>query len=129
MSATTVGRLDWRTILTATDDTPKDVIAALDAYFEAFAAPDMGTGEDGKPTILAVPCPGCGENLTPGLVGSLMGKPQFVWGIAHGEGRCSGCGWPARAHHFVKPVDGGEDLLTLYNVVLAYHPDFVERRA
>ena len=50
----------------------------------------------------------------------------FSWGICHGEGTCR-CGYPGRAMHCVKDADGDE-LLTLRDCVLWYHPDYVECR-
>ena len=57
-------------------------------------------------------CLNCGRALM-GLLGS------FTWGIIHGEGVCSHCGWPARAYHYYE-VDGEE---RSFQAVLQYHPD------
>ena len=52
----------------------------------------------------------------------------YRWGLTHGEANCSGCGWPARGMHYITGKDGSE-VLSLRNVFLPYHPDFVEQRA
>lgn len=44
----------------------------------------------------------------------------FTWGLAHGAGYCTLCGWPARMYHFVKGEDGNE---TRVVTLLQYHPD------
>jgi hypothetical protein len=109
-------KLNWRTIIKAADDTPPDLIAAFDAYFAPFAQPDKDEAR----------CPGCEKSLT-GLSAMFLGG-GFTWGLVHGEGHCAACHWPARAHHFIKDAKG-DDVITLRNYVLAYHPDSVERRA
>ncbi|MHC4644204.1 MAG: hypothetical protein ACYTBJ_01785 [Planctomycetota bacterium] len=90
---------------------------AGDAYFQAFAQT-----EDGK-------CPNCDTPL-----GGLLGS--FAWSIAHGEGRCSSCGWPCRAIHYVGSSGvpgkrGHKDepghLFVLSSLILPYHEDFVTR--
>lgn len=72
-----------------------------------------------------VVCPGCNKPLT-GMMAMVLGY-GFRWGIQWGEGNCSSCGWPARAHHRILDEDG-EEVLSISNVVLPYHPDFVKRR-
>lgn len=99
---------DWRTFIETTEGvTPPDMIAALDEYFSHFAES-------------AAKCLKCGEPL-----GGWTGT--FRWGLAHGEGACSACGWPARAHHFIKDKDG-RDLCSLRNFILQYHPKFVTKK-
>ena len=117
-----VARLDWRTVMSAAPDTPADVISALDRYFEPFAQP---VRRDGNPESEML-CLECEKPLT-GLSSAFLGG-GFTWGLTHGEGFCMGCRWPARAHHYIKNVDGGE-LMTVRNFVLQYHPDFVERKS
>ena len=51
------------------------------------------------------------------LVGFLLGS--FTWGIIHGEGMCSYCGWPARAYHYYE-VNGERQR---FEAVLQYHPE------
>lgn len=84
--------------------------AAINKYLEPFAKP----AEDGK-------CLKCRT-----VQGGLMGG-GFRYGIAHGEGRCSKCGWPGRANHYPKD-ENGEDFARL-TIILQYHPDFVEEKS
>ncbi len=64
-------------------------------------------------------CLECGERL-----GGMMGS--FRWGICHGEGICSNCGWPARAYHNPKTKEG-EEVTGFFECILQYHPDFVTK--
>lgn len=109
-----VEHCDWRAFLTASDETPAEVIEALDEHFRPYAA-------------LGSLCPGCGSKVFGGgdLIDVLM--TTFRWGIVHGEGHCCNCGWPATLYHFIKGSDGKE-IATLRNVGLVYHPDFVAQR-
>jgi hypothetical protein len=125
-AAKPVARLDWRTLITANPETPKATTDALDRYFEAFAQPAM-VERDGKNILGNQPCLKCDEPLADGIMSLLRGKGGFEWGLVHGEGHCRECGWPARAYHFIKDAEGG-DLVTLRNVILQYHPDFVSAR-
>lgn len=101
------------------------LIEDMTAYLHKFAARKLG--DDGRP-LAGNPCICCGYDLCGGMVGFLMGsKGGFKWGLAHGEGYCSECGWPARLYHFVKDRDG-KDLLTFRHVVLQYHPDGINVR-
>lgn len=59
-------------------------------------------------------CLCCGTSLRCPLGMGLFGG--FSWGLAHGEGHCAHCGYPMRGHHRV------EDLGTIYNLFLPYHP-------
>lgn len=104
---------------TAADDTPADVLAVLSNYFSAFAKPVRT--EDGYQL-----CISCGKRLT-GMMAAFMGG-GFEWGIAHGEGHCANCRWPGRAHHFIHDDKSDEPLITIHNMVLQYHPDFVDQR-
>lgn len=65
-------------------------------------------------------CINCGEDLS-GIFGT------FEWGIVHGEGSCSNCGYPARAKHYIKAkklvVDDKEEGELILPFVLQYHPD------
>lgn len=121
-----VQKMDWRTLIDATADAPASIIAALDKYFDAFAQPDIKI-VDGKKQLGDLPCLKCDEPLAGGLTSFLLGKGGFTWGLAHGEGHCKGCGWPARAHHFIKDAEG-EDVATIRNVILQYHPAYVKVR-
>lgn len=120
-----VPHFDWRTVMSAKDDSPGDMAGALDKYFACFAQPPL-TEKDGKPHLGDHPCLKCDEPLT-GMVAMMLGKGGFTWGIAHGEGFCRNCRWPARAYHFIKYEDG-RDLATLRNFILQYHPDVVMER-
>ncbi len=73
-------------------------------YFEHFLAPRALAGK--------LLCVGCGSELA-GLFGA------FTWSLAHGEGYCSGCGYPGRALHYF-PAAGGDRCL---DFILQYHPD------
>jgi hypothetical protein len=57
-------------------------------------------------------CAGCGAPLT-GFLG------VFQWGIRHGEGFCSDCGYPTRMYHVLKDHKGEYQLA----MPLQYHPD------
>lgn len=85
--------------------------AALDAYFTGFAKPVEG----GK-------CISCGS-VQGGLMAAVLGG-GFEYGIAHGEGRCSGCNWPGRANHYIKTPDGHQFLR--FNTILQYHSDSLQ---
>ncbi len=74
---------------------------AIESYLSKFADP---TGD----------CLKCGLALS-GFMGT------FTWGLCHGEGQCSHCGYPARAYHHVID-EHGEDVCRL-NHILQYHPD------
>lgn len=96
------------------------VIADLTEYLKPFAAPIYPDGvppaEDDFAGLRGPQCLKCKKPLS-GLLGT------FQWGIAHGEGRCANCGWPARAYHYIKLSDGTE-LTTggrLYPTFSAYH--------
>lgn len=119
----TAERLNWRVLINAAPDTPPADIDALSAYFAPFAAVPMVVSEDGveKPSP-DHPCLNCGKPLL-GLTTFMLGG-GFTWGLTHGEGHCLACGWPARAHHFIKDA-AGADLITIRNVILQYHPDEV----
>lgn len=79
----------------------------IDAYLNRFAMP-----RDVKDVRPQNPCLKC-DSLYAG----------FHWGIQHGCGSCSKCGWPARAYHFVMDENGIERRLV---IVLQYHPDEVK---
>lgn len=101
-------------------DVPADDRELVASYFAQFA--DTRT-DDGK-----VRCPGCGRTLygSGGLIAQAIGLYSFEWGIAHGEGRCCGCGWPARGRPTVKLGDGR---VVSFPVPLPYHPSVVEMPA
>ena len=49
----------------------------------------------------------------------------FTWGLAHGHGHCTRCGWPAVLYHFPKDSDGKEHR---FEALLWCHPDDLEER-
>lgn len=79
------------------------LMAIAEEYFKKFVR--WREGKKGK-------CINCNYQLT----GQLFGG-AFEWGLAHGEGHCGVCGYPARAIHRIEGVG------TLSNYVLQYHPD------
>lgn len=90
-------------------------IDCLNKYFHDFAV------TDGK-------CPQCGARL-----GGLLGS--FTWGLAHGEGYCTGnmlgsdkCHWPCRAYHRPALANGEEIFEQTITNVLPYHPDVVQAK-
>lgn len=93
----------------ADDSEPEDgakMMAELDAYLAHFV--ELGERDPAWKSRLCI-C--CGATLTGLLTGS------FRWGLAHGEGNCCVCGYPARAIHRIDGVG------TLSTLVLQYHPD------
>ena len=98
-------RLNWRDVLSVkgADPLPVGDELALQGYFSRFVKPG--------------PCICCGaqqgaKDILDGLLNA-----RFTWGIAHGEGFCSNCTWPARAYHFdVGPIKR-------FEMILQYHPD------
>lgn len=87
----------------------------INEYLSVFAKPVPRDGDGllfGKHACLK-----CGEPLS-GACGT------FKWSLAHGEGACSKCAWPARAYH--RPQYKEEELFTGPLVfVLQYHPEHV----
>lgn len=106
------------------DDAGSEKAAAfiheVDEYLSTFAAPVRNA--DGTPV-----CFHCGEKIDSFMQACGLAV-AYRWGIAHGEAECSGCGWPARGMHYPKGADG-EELFSLRNFFLAYHPDVVEADA
>lgn len=96
------------------------IIQGYRDYLKDFAAPVVVEGKRF--------CHNCGGEFN-GLLSTLglTSHVAFEWGLTHGEGRCSGCGWPMRGHHYAK-TETGEQLFTLRNFPLAYMPEHVERR-
>lgn len=69
-------------------------------------------------------CLGCGSILAGSDIAEAYLRATFTYGLAHGEGHCGKCGYPARANHY-PPKDGSG--LTFARV-LQYHPDELEER-
>ncbi len=92
------------------------LMKCLDEYFKQFSAPVVL--DEGNALLGGQRCLNCDAVLS-GVLGS------FQWGIAHGEGTCSSCGWPARAYHRPKDQDGEEICDGALQVILQYHPDNV----
>lgn len=90
-----------------------EILEDIDAYLEPFAAPIL---LDGKSL-----CHHCGHPLSGGLMEALLGAGGFEWGLAHGEGHCRCCLWPARLYHFIKDRHGA-DLMTIRHIALSYRP-------
>jgi len=89
----------------------EDFIEVINEYLKIFVA-------DKK-------CINCEEDLS-GLFGT------FNWGIVHGEGSCSNCGYPARGRHYIKlkklVVDDKEKNELILPFVLQYHPNELKQR-
>ena len=59
------------------------------------------------------------------ILGGVLGS--FRWGIAHGEGICSNCGYPCRAYH--RPQLDGEDMFDrAIPIILQYHPKHISKK-
>jgi hypothetical protein len=103
-------RLSWRDVFEIKGDGFTDEDAAvLDAYLSKF------TMRDGNL------CPGCDAPLSGDMVAQLLGAATFTWGLAHGEGFCRKCRYPARAYH----RDFGP--VKFVSAVLPYHPEELRR--
>ncbi len=96
------------------DTATPEGMAIVENYLSHFAAPIKQDG---------MPCLRCDKPLV-GMLAFMHGG-GFEWGIAHGEGHCANCRWPARAYHFIKDNEGSE-LLTIRNLVLQVHPADIE---
>src|SRR5882724_3197415 len=97
-------RLNWRNILSGGHALSLKDCIEMDSYFRHFVAPEDG-------------CVCCGKPLGGGILEQMLGRATFRWGIAHGEGSCRECGYPARAYHRnVGPIK-------FLQVILQYHPD------
>ncbi len=93
--------------ITFEPDAPTELIEAIDSYLTAFDAPII-TGRDGL-IQSALKC--SRSKPLSGFLGT------FVWGIRHGEGRCSSCKRPARAFHTIRDA-AGEELLRFPFILL-----------
>ena len=110
----TMPRLNWREMFTVKEELSEADAAAMDAYFSRFVMPESGELETTK-------CIGCGSVLCGGIMSVLLGA-TFTYGLAHGEGFCNKCKWPARSHHYdVGPIKR-------FVAVLQYHPSGLKIR-
>jgi hypothetical protein len=99
-------RLDWRELAKVREGEklPDADEKAMAEYFAHFVKPG--------------PCICCGaQQGSKDLMDAFIGGGRFRWGIAHGEGNCTDCGWPARAYHRnVGPIE-------FVQIILQFHPD------
>jgi hypothetical protein len=101
-------RMSWRDVLIVKEGEtlPEVDEKALSEYFAHFVKTEGGK------------CVCCGARQgSKDVMDAFLGGGKFTWGIAHGEGFCSVCNWPARAYHFnVGPIER-------FEMILQYHPD------
>lgn len=97
-----------------------ECINVLNEYFKIFAKPKFLEGENVNWISGSLDCINCGRRLN-GVLGT------FQWGITHGEGNCSECGWPGRAIHYIKDTDGEDFFNRPFDIILQYHPTCVSR--
>lgn len=88
-------------------------LAVLAEYLKEFVPPSN--------------CICCGSRLgakdvVDAFIGGADGPPTFKWGIQHGEGTCSKCGYPARAMHYIGKTENEPEIMTIRNYILQYHP-------
>jgi hypothetical protein len=104
LKAKNLPHCDWTKLFSISGRDQEEATPILDEYFNQFTD--------------SLACPGCGAQLaSESLLDSAIGAATFTWGLAHGEGFCSKCGYPARGHHNIPKIG------RLTNLVLAYHPD------
>lgn len=90
-------------------------LKAVDEYLKIFAEPVKTL--DKKGNLMYYRCMNCDEPL-----GGLFGS--FTWGIAHGEGFCSVCNYPARGVHYIEH----EGVKMTVKRILQYHPSQLKRK-
>jgi hypothetical protein len=127
MQAKNLPSLDWRTMMKSSEPgktveevvredaaaegkNPDEVIAALDAYFAPFT-----------PMVDGSKCVGCDKTQGGDIFEAALGLACFTWGLAHGEGYCSNCGWPARGYHYKMPWPFPQSERPV-GLILQYHP-------
>jgi hypothetical protein len=86
------------------EDALETLRADVAAYTKKFAKPSEGR-----------PCLACGASYG-----------GFTWGLTHGHGHCSNCGWPATLYHYIKDREGKD--IAGATVLLQVHPDQVSVR-
>ena len=106
--------------MTLHNDCPAPLKTAIENYVATFAKPPEVEAPDGL-AFEGHDCLKCGRPQC-GLTG------YFRWGIVHGEGNCTECGWPARAYHEIVDPDGGKPLAR-FSRILQYHPSVVVERS
>lgn len=103
------------------DQETLSLVEDLDNYLRSFAKP-IREGDGTSWLFSDAKCISCGVSL-----GGMLGS--FVWGIAHGEGNCSRCGWPTRYYHRIVDRNGKPIFEpAIVQILLQYHPDDVRRR-
>lgn len=113
MTATTIEHCTVEDVFINIDD---GIRAYLTEYLKPFAKPVFRYSQVSTPLLGQTLCMQCGAEQD-GFLG------YFVWGLAHGEGKCGKCNWPARMYHYMEMPDGEKGRIV---VLLQYHPDFVE---
>lgn len=121
-----VEKCDWTTFISADTDPPMetDDMDTIRLYFEQFCAPTI-KAKNGSEKELVVTCPQCKKVLND-MFEALVHGGGFTWGLLHGAGHCRECGWPCAGHHYIRSPDG-EDLVSLLEFPLPYHPEYVTR--
>ncbi len=98
------------------------LLAAVDSQLAIFAEPIRSRDDGAKGFVFGnESCLCCGRSL-----GGMLGT--FQWGMCHGEGTCTNCGWPARALHYIKDEKGEELCDGPINMILQYHPSRVSKK-
>ena len=82
------------------------------AHLSHYAAPKKDAEGNNRP---GQPCVACDATHS------------FTWGIAHGQGHCTRCGWPATLYHFIHDKDGNE-VMAIRGLLLWAHPDDITLR-
>lgn len=120
-----IDKCDWSTFLTVSTDPPitEDDQSTIALYFSQFCQPEI-KAKNGDKKEFIVNCPQCKKRLNNPFY-ALANGGGFTWGIIHGQGHCRECRWPCAGHHYIRSPDG-EDLVTIQNVPLAYHPEYVQ---
>lgn len=100
--------------------TAKDIVEIKEPSPEADAQFDLIDGYVKGFVKTDGTCVCCGAQQGGDVMAALLGTARFKWGIAHGEGFCSACGYPGRAMHY---IGEGKSQIRLSNCILQYHPD------
>lgn len=103
--------------------TADEVESLINETLDGLVVPDrlrqrIAAGKESEPaeTITGTyDCICCGVSIN-GLLG------HFEWGIRHGHGRCSSCGYPHRAFHYVYVDDDHEEHIGRLSIILPWHP-------